>query len=140
MASYSSPVHQVAGKFIEAGYRIAGRSGVEQKQLDPNMITILKSRKPVQRSFLGLKIPFLYREPRALNVGKVYFNDADKNATEDKNWVFEAHGIKEKSKLTAILEEAKPSHVKIQSTLGHPVPKREIYLHELCNFSRDSLL
>ena len=65
---------------------------------------------------------------------------ADRNATEDENWVFEPHGIKEESKLTALLEEVKPNHVKIQTALGHPVPKREIYLQDLYKFSKDSLL
>ena len=100
MASFASPVYHVAGKLIEAGYRVAGRAGVEQKQLDPNMITILKDRKPVQISLFGLRIPFLYKKSRGLNVGKVYFNDSDRNATEDENWVFEPHGIKEESKVS----------------------------------------
>jgi hypothetical protein len=96
------------------------------------MISVLKDREPVQRSFFGFKVPFWYRKQRALHLGKVWFNDTDRNAAEDENWVFEAHGEKEMKNITSLLEEIKPYHVRVQATLEHNVPKRETYLHELC--------
>lgn len=138
ISSCQSPVYEVAERFREEGYDVAGHMRVRVsniKNLPKNMIGVLKDREPVQASFLGLKSIFGYqltRQPRAFHYGRIWFDDEDKGAIEGKNWFFEANGTKEMFKIKRILEDiASPYGIKVQSELYHKHPKRERYLHEL---------
>jgi hypothetical protein len=126
----ANPIYTVAKRLEEEGYSIAGHMGIRREMPTCNMIGILKDRKPVEKSLLG--IIKWKKNQKALHLGTVWFNHIEKDADEYERWVFEANGIKEMSKLTNILEEVSlPYKVKIQSVLYNNVPKRETYLHEL---------
>jgi hypothetical protein len=135
MASFGNPSYEVAERLREEGYDIAGHMRVRRKTPVPNMIGVLKDRELVETNFLGFKSFFGYkltRKPRALHLGRIWFNDEDKGAIENENWVFEANGTKEMFKLTKILEDIASSYnVKITSNLYSNIPKRERYLNEL---------
>jgi hypothetical protein len=132
VSSYAGSVHGVAEKLRKEEFDIAGRAKVRQLKPDPDMVRILKDRNLVQRSFLGFKIPFLYRQQRAFDLGTIWVNNKEKGAHEDKKWVLEINKSRYDSKLTEVVKDIASSYkVELEVVPYDNKPGRETYLHEL---------
>lgn len=125
----NSPSYSLAEKLRERGYDIAGHAGIRTKKPIHNFIGILKDRKPLQKSFFGIKYK---RNQRAINLGKLWFNDEERNADENKTWVLDVYGRKHLSEVTKLINAiSKPYKINIKVNLKSEHPKEETYLSDL---------
>jgi hypothetical protein len=130
ISHYASPVYGVAERLRENDYDVAGRLGVKQKQLDPNIITILKNRGTVKRSFLGI-IDYP-QSKRALGLAKLWINDEDRGATVDEKWVLEINKSRYTPELTELVKSVSSYYgVELKVIPADKKPGREVFLDEL---------
>jgi hypothetical protein len=130
ISPFCNPIDDLAEGLREEGYVPAGRLGIANpKQLDPNMVGILKDRDPVQGSFLGIKYN---KMQKALHLGTILINSKEEGAIEDKKWILKINKSKYTSKLTEVVQKlAAPYNVEVEVKLSDNKPGRETYLHEL---------
>jgi hypothetical protein len=124
---YESPVYAVRKKIEEKGY-IAARAG-RCVYLEPanEEIGIYKRRAPV-RGFLG----FMHKQ-RALYIGSLFFNNDERNAIPDENWVLEVYGREHVKELTELAKDiSAPYKVNVQIRLEKEESEEALYPGDFC--------
>jgi hypothetical protein len=125
-SEFYGPAHYVAKGLKENGYDIAGHGGIRTPKPQNDFIGILKDEEPIQRSFLGCKIPFWYKYQRGHQIGKLWLNHEGRKAKEDKRWVLEVYGIEYCPELSEIITElSRPYNVHVSTKIEKDKPLKE---------------
>jgi hypothetical protein len=109
-----NPIYRIAKGLREEGYEIAGHMGIKvpkEKQPPHNMVGILRKKEPIKKRFLGI-IPYTEKQ-RHDYVGKLWTDNVEKGAIEDKKWILNIYGQDNFTEVTGLMNKFASPDVEI---------------------------
>jgi hypothetical protein len=128
---FHGPSYSIADKLKENGYEISGHGGIKREYPLYSFMGILRNKKSIQKKFCGIK---WNKVQRADNLGKLWLNNSEKNAEENKSWTLEVYGKEHESNLVNVIKGVSDSYnVNLHVCIRRETPKKEVYLYDLAN-------